>query len=184
MATKPDGTIETARLRLEPLALRHARGLEAFARLWEVARFTSQVPHPYPPGGATAFIEGVMAERRRGGGHVFAAVDKASGSVIGCAGLDLGDDGRSAELGYIYAPWVWGRGYATETARALVGHGFETLGLDAVLSHAMVANRASCRVLAKAGLRRIGNNVFEVPPERGSRAIGECYRLTRREWQA
>jgi len=205
----PDA-IATARLCLELLEPRHGRAVEAYARLREVARYTAEVPHPYPPGGGIAFAESVAHERRHGGGWVWVAVEKAGGEVVGSIGLDLADDRRSAELGYIFAPWRWGRGYATEAARAVIAFAFAIappsgdaagkllcmgsfrenarmhpgmLGLDAIRSHAAVANRASCRVLAKAGLRRIGNVVFAVPPERGGSMIGEAYRLTRREWQ-
>lgn len=183
MPSAPVDVIVTPRLRLEPLEPRHAREIENFARLWEVARYTAEVPHPYPPGGAIAFAEAVVHERRHGGGLVWAVADKSTGDVVGSVGLDLSDDRRRAELGYIYAPWAWGRGYATEAARALVAAAFERFAVDAVLSHAAVVNRASCRVLAKAGLRRIGNHVFEVLPARGGSMIGELYRLTRREWQ-
>ena len=177
-------TLTTRRLRLEPLEPRHGRAVEAYARLWEVARYTAEVPHPYPPGGAIAFAEAVVAERRHGGGHVWVAIEKQGDEAMGSIGLDLFEDRRAAELGYIFAPWRWGRGYATEAARAVIDFAFVDLGLDAVHSHAAVANRASCRVLAKAGLRRIGNVAFDVLPERGGSMIGECYRLTRQEWRS
>jgi [ribosomal protein S5]-alanine N-acetyltransferase len=176
-------TLTTQRLRLEPLEPRHGRAVEAYARLWEVARYTAEVSHPYPPGGGILFAEAVVAERRHGGGHVWVALEKGSDEAIGSIGLDLFEDGRAAELGYIFAPWRWGRGYATEAARAVIDHAFEALGLDALHSHAAVINPASCRVLARAGLRRIGNVSFEVLPERGGSMIGECYRLTRGEWR-
>ena len=176
-------TLTTPRLRLEPLEPRHGRAVEAYARLWEVARFTAEVPHPYPPGGGIAFAEAVVQERRHGGGHVWVAIEKDGADPIGGIGLDLFLDGRAAELGYIFAPWRWGRGYATEATRAVIAHAFGTLALDAVHSHAAVINPASCRVLARAGLRRVGNARFTVLPERGGSMLGECYRLTRREWR-
>ncbi|MDA1071709.1 MAG: GNAT family N-acetyltransferase [Proteobacteria bacterium] len=177
-------TLITRRLRLEPLEPRHGRDVEAYARLWEVARYTAEVPHPYPPGGGIAFAEAVVEERRHGGGHVWVVLEKTGSEAIGSIGLDLFEDRRAAELGYIFAPWLWGRGYATEAARAVVDFAFVDLGLDALHSHAAVVNRASCRVLAKAGLRRIGNVAFDVLPERGGSMIGECYRLTRQEWRS
>lgn len=47
---------------------------------------------------------------------------------------------------------VWGQGYATEIARALVGYGFDLLDLDRIVGVSYPENRASCRVLEKAGL--------------------------------
>jgi len=174
--------ILTPRLRLEPMEPRHGPAIERYARLPEVARYTAEVPHPYPPGGGILFAEAVAFERRHGGGFVWVVTDRAGGPAVGSIGLDISDDRRWAELGYIYDPAVWGRGYATEAARAVIEVAFERLGLDRVVSHAAMANRASCRVLAKAGLRRIGNGRFHAPA-RGGWFEGEFYRLTRSEWR-
>jgi RimJ/RimL family protein N-acetyltransferase len=51
----------------------------------------------------------------------------------------------------------WGKGYATEAARAAVQFGFEHLGLNRIWSYHMVRNPASGRVLAtKVGMKREG----------------------------
>jgi RimJ/RimL family protein N-acetyltransferase len=50
----------------------------------------------------------------------------------------------------------WGRGYATEVARRVVGYAFEELKLNRVYAHHMVRNPASGRVLEKVGMRREG----------------------------
>ena len=47
----------------------------------------------------------------------------------------------------------WGRGYATEGARAVIAFGFEQLDLDRVYPHHMVRNPASGRVLTKLGMK-------------------------------
>ncbi len=47
----------------------------------------------------------------------------------------------------------WGRGYATEGARALVAQGFGAWAEDRVVGYALAANAASRRVLEKAGLK-------------------------------
>src|SRR5262245_20745192 len=53
----------------------------------------------------------------------------------------------TAELGYRLFPVPWGRGYATEGARALVRRAFTELGLDRVVATTMTVNVASRRVL-------------------------------------
>ncbi len=147
-------TVETERLRLEPLVPDHALRLDRFARLWDVARYTANIPHPYPPGCAMDYARRSVNERRDGGGWVFAVI--SCDDMIGIADISLAADRRSGELGYAFAPWAWGKGYATEAARALVRLGFGYMRLDLIEAYANVENPASCRVLAKAGLRRIG----------------------------
>ena len=167
--------IATARLVLEPLAPRHAAGLDRFARLWEVARFTAHIPHPYPPGCAEAFAREAVEQRRDGGGWIFAVLGAREAEMVGVADITLGADRHAGELGYAFAPRSWGRGYATETARALLRFGFGYLRLDLIEAHAMVENRASCRVLDKAGLRRIGERLMPAPA-RGRDILCEAYR--------
>ena len=59
------------------------------------------------------------------------------------------------ELGYRLYPAFWGRGLATEGARALIASAFERLHLDRVVATTMAVNAGSWRVLEKCGLRRV-----------------------------
>jgi len=62
------------------------------------------------------------------------------------------DGVNEVEIGYaFYAPY-WGKGYATEIAKACVAMGYERLGLSSVVAITAPSNRASQRVLEKAGL--------------------------------
>ena len=79
------------------------------------------------------------------------------GELIGNCGIRLAGPGaRNADLGYEVAPEHWGRGYATEAARAMVGFGFEELGLHRVRAECVPENAASRRVMEKLGMRREG----------------------------
>ena len=62
---------------------------------------------------------------------------------------------READLGFIFSNDVWGKGYATEAARAMIRAGFEDLGLRRIFSTCDIANAASARVLEQAGLTRV-----------------------------
>jgi [ribosomal protein S5]-alanine N-acetyltransferase len=57
------------------------------------------------------------------------------------------------EVGWAVAPARWGRGVATELARASLAVGFDELGLDSIVAYTLVTNAASRRVMEKAGLR-------------------------------
>jgi RimJ/RimL family protein N-acetyltransferase len=175
--------LKTGRLTLAPFARAHARDVEDFARLWVVARYTSAIPHPYPPGGALDYAYETERERRNGhGGLVFAASLKGSAKTIGLIDVRPTDDEAEAELGYAFSPSVWGRGVATEAARSVVEWGLSGLDLDVVVSRALVINPASCRVLRKTGFRRIGNSTIFMPA-RGRDGLFEDYRLLRSEWR-
>jgi RimJ/RimL family protein N-acetyltransferase len=64
--------------------------------------------------------------------------------------------GPEIELGYDLHPDAWGRGLATEGARAVMQHAFGPLGLERVVAVVKPDNIASQRVLEKAGLKRSG----------------------------
>jgi RimJ/RimL family protein N-acetyltransferase len=92
-----------------------------------------------------------LADYAKYGYGRWACVDKASGAVIGFAGLKYLEDVQEVDLGYRFVPAFWGRGLATEAARAVLDHGFARLGLDCVVGYVAPDNRASMRVLEKLG---------------------------------
>jgi RimJ/RimL family protein N-acetyltransferase len=106
---------------------------------------------------------------RPGGYGAWAIIERASGELVGtCSlrpGLDAGFAARlgygpgDVELGYGLRKPSWGRGYATEVARALVWKAFTELGAASVVACVTGENVSSVRVLEKAGLRRVGEPV-------------------------
>ncbi len=87
---------------------------------------------------------------------LWAVEEKASGAFVGFAGLAHQEDWiqgeRKIEVGWRFGRAFWGRGLATEVARASVDYGFEGLGLEGIFSIIQPENRASRRVAQKAGL--------------------------------
>jgi RimJ/RimL family protein N-acetyltransferase len=83
------------------------------------------------------------------------AVD--DGLVVGAGEIEIINRrfGRG-EISYIVHPELWGRGYATKIATALVAYGFEELGLHRIQGTCDPRNLASAAVLRKAGLRHEG----------------------------
>ncbi|MBN2204673.1 MAG: GNAT family N-acetyltransferase, partial [Thermoleophilia bacterium] len=84
-----------------------------------------------------------------------AVVERATGRLVGEGGLQLLEGGPDVELTYTLARAVWGRGYATEAAAAVLEWGFGTLGLTRIVGVAYPDNTASQRVLGKLGMRRL-----------------------------
>jgi RimJ/RimL family protein N-acetyltransferase len=88
-----------------------------------------------------------------------------------------------ASLGYRLRRAAWGRGYATEGARALVRRAFTELGVDEVVATTMAVNAGSRRVLEKAGLRYARTLHLAWPDPLAGNERGDVeYRLHRRDW--
>ena len=98
-----------------------------------------------------------------------AAEEKATGGWLGWFHFrPARADPDEIELGYRLRKSAWGRGYATEGAQALVRQGFGELGTARVTATALAANRASVRVMEKAGLRHESDYTYEfTDPETG-----------------
>lgn len=87
-----------------------------------------------------------------------AVVLKEENQLIGNCGIRINDRQlREANIGYELDSRYWGKGYATEAARAMLKFGFETLGMHRIWSWCVAENIASVRVLEKIGLRREGH---------------------------
>jgi RimJ/RimL family protein N-acetyltransferase len=88
----------------------------------------------------------------------WAVVEKLGGAVMGYCGLARFTDRvlpGEVEIGYRLARAHWGKGYATEAARAAVAHAFGTLQLPRVIAMIDPENVASLRVAEKLGMRYV-----------------------------
>jgi RimJ/RimL family protein N-acetyltransferase len=141
-------TIETSRLELRPLAVGHAKRIALLAGDFDVARMTARIPHPYTTADARAWLDTLdPSEVVRG---IF-----RGRTLVGACGYTRAAN-ASAEIGYWIGKPYWGRGYATESAAALVAHAFNGAGLARLTCGHLVDNAASARVIAKLGFRRFG----------------------------
>ncbi len=91
--------------------------------------------------------------------HLCLAVTKReeSGRIIGWCGMD-GTSGEELHIFYSIEPDYRGRGYAFQAARAVLGYAFTKAGAPFVNGSCDKDNRASYRVMEKAGMRRAGEN--------------------------
>ena len=87
----------------------------------------------------------------------FAITLRSEGRLIGSCGIRKETaTSQQADLGYEIAPSHWGRGYATEAARAVLAFGFDELELHRIQAFCLAENTASARVLEKLGMQREG----------------------------
>jgi RimJ/RimL family protein N-acetyltransferase len=147
-----------------------------------VADTTVNIPHPYEAGMAETWIAGRDEEYARGAGVTFAITDGKTGALLGAIGLHLQPRFRRAEMGYWIGAPYWNRGYATEAARAVLGFGFETVGLHRIYAAHFTRNPASGRVMEKTGMQREG--VWREHLMRGERfEDAVVYGILREEWR-
>lgn len=84
----------------------------------------------------------------------WAAIEKGTGQFLGWFHFRPSFDcPEEIELGYRLKQAGWGRGFATEGARALIRKGFVESGVERIVATALAANRASIRAMEKAGLK-------------------------------
>ncbi|MFH8405758.1 GNAT family N-acetyltransferase [Streptomyces sp. NPDC018019] len=113
-----------------------------------------------------ASVERFRAEFDRRGYGWWAVEVRATGEFIGFAGLDRVDDGMpftGVEIGWRLARPAWGRGYATEAARAALAFGFDTLALPEILAVTTAANVRSQAVMRRIGMTRNPADDFDDP---------------------
>jgi len=90
-----------------------------------------------------------------------------------------------AELGYRLRRSAWGRGYATEGARALVRRAFTELGIGEIVATTMAVNTRSRAVMRRAGLRYARTvHLTWAEPLDGNEQGDVEYRLRREDWVA
>lgn len=149
-------SLTTERLVLRPFRMDDAADVQRLAGDYAVAATTLRIPHPYEDGMAEQWLATLGPAFEKGEQIALAITSREDGALLGAIGLTLDAVNQSAELGYWIGKPYWGRGYATEAARALVRFGFEKLGLNRIYAHHFAHNPASGRVLQKAGLSREG----------------------------
>ena len=113
---------------------------------------------------------------------LFAMELQASGSLIGFVGLSVPDFLPeilpSVEIGWRLAAAQWGKGLATEGARAALAFGFGQVGLDRIVSIHQVGNGASGRIMEKLGLRFERETV-----DPSCTRLVWVYEITRSDWE-
>jgi [ribosomal protein S5]-alanine N-acetyltransferase len=177
----PTPTLHTDRLTLRPFTSADADSLWALHSNAHVLRYWDTPPWS-EPARAEWFIAGCAKMAEDGSGARLAMELASDGTFIGWCSLSRWKpDHRSAGLGYILDEVAWGRGLATEGARAVLQWAFETLDLNRVQAEADTRNSASARVLEKLGFVREGT-LREDCVVNGDVSDSWVYGLLRREW--
>jgi RimJ/RimL family protein N-acetyltransferase len=95
----------------------------------------------------------LVASYERNGFGLYLVELKESRIPIGISGLVKRDALRDADIGFAFLPAYWSKGYAVESAAAVMTYARESLGLTRIVAITSLDNEASARLLGKIGLR-------------------------------
>ncbi|MGH0035076.1 MAG: GNAT family N-acetyltransferase [Myxococcota bacterium] len=125
------------------------------------------MPAPLDRAASDAFALRIEAHFEANGFGLWAVEVRGGAPFVGFVGLARPSFEASftpcVEVGWRLAASAWGRGYATEAARAALGFGFQRAGLDEIVSFTVPRNRRSRSVMEKLGMTRDPADDFDHP---------------------
>ena len=144
----------TQRLLLRPGWADDAQPLHSAIAHESVVQTLAQLPWPYTLDDARDFL----SLPRGGEDPVFLILDRTQGRpvLVGGVGIHAAPGTGESEIGYWITPDCWGRGFATEAARAVVEIARHTLRLPRLTAYHFIDNPASGKVLRKIGFKPTG----------------------------
>lgn len=182
-------TINTKRLILRPWT---EEDLEPFAQLNADARVREYFPGLLSRQESDASVKLASEHIQRCGWGFWAASLVETGEFIGFIGLEdvyfsapFNKLAPAVEIGWRLAFNHWGKGYATEGALAALKYGYETLGLQEIVSFTAVANQRSRHVMEKIGMHHRSEDDFDHPKLAEGHPLRRhvLYRLEKTRWQ-
>jgi RimJ/RimL family protein N-acetyltransferase len=154
----PEFNFRTQRLLLRNYRAEDLERVHIYGAVPEFSRFESWGPNSIDD--TKIFISDMVSQSVQEGRYKFdlAICTKENGLLIGGCGLRRESQGSSvASLGWAINPEFQGRGYATESAQALIKFGFERLQLRVIYATCDTRNSASIKVMEKLGMARVGH---------------------------
>jgi RimJ/RimL family protein N-acetyltransferase len=152
------------------------------------------VMHHFPGLASREQIDGLVARHRAnlaaGRPGLYAVHVAETGGFLGFVGLAVPTFEAPfmpcVEIGWRLRRDAWGHGYATEAAREVLRHGFETLALPEIVSFTTGANEPSRAVMRRLGMHHDPSEDFDHPnlPQGHPVRPHVLYRLTAEEWAA
>ncbi len=161
--------------------------LESFTRMNQDARVLEFLLGPLSREQCEAFIGKIELHFNTHGFGLWAVQPKEGAESVGLVGLRRIPFERpfreTVEVAWRLAFESWGKGYATEAARAALQDGFERIGLDSIASFTVPANERSQRVMGKLRMRR--GEDFDHPEVAPGHRLRRhvLYRLSRAEFE-
>lgn len=147
--------LETDRLKLRQPHYDDAQAIfDAYASDPAVTRYTTWKPHTDVQE-TSAFIRSCEEKWQSGSELNWLIESKATGEVLGMAKITFLDE-TTAQVGYVLAQIAWNQGYTTEIVKKLTSILFEKTGVQVIQGSCDIENKASARVMEKAGMHFVG----------------------------
>ena len=86
----------------------------------------------------------------------FIVIERATGKRIGWCGLKWIEELNEIDLGYRFLRSFWGKGFASEAAKACLDYGFNSLSFEKITAQIMPTNIASIVLAKKIGMKVVG----------------------------
>jgi ribosomal-protein-alanine N-acetyltransferase len=110
---------------------------------------------------AEAIVKYVIDQYENNGYGRWMVVEKETNHPIGWCGLKFHADTKETDIGYRLLESTWGKGYATESAKACIAYGFKHFNLNRVIGNAMKKNTASINVFKKLGMTYLKDTLID-----------------------
>ena len=146
--------VETDRFTLRPVRRSDQGLIEFYTKDERVARMTTTIPHPLPPGATEAFIDRSLSEDRDEDIWVIDGIKSEFSEVVGLISLERLNQTQS-ELGYWVAPAFWNQGVASEVVRFVSD--MNPMKNRTMFAAVFQDNPASARVLTNCGFDYISD---------------------------
>ena len=179
--------IETERLLLRPW---READLEPFIRMNEDPEVVEYLPSPISGKESQQFVRRSQAHFAEHGYGLYVVERREDAAFLGYTGLNWtlfeSHFTPALEVGWRLARHAWGRGYATEAARASMTHAFVEKGISEIVSFTVPANARSAAVMKRLGMTRDPADDFVHPRLGPDHPLGHhiLYRVQRSEWDA
>jgi ribosomal-protein-alanine N-acetyltransferase len=144
--------MHTKHLLIRPFTVEDAEEYFPLVSHPDVLRYTGESPATSLDDVRQILLTRPISDYSKYGFGRMACIDKDSGRLIGFSGLKYLPDLNEVDIGYRFLPDFWGKGYATESAKAIIDQVAPTHKLKRIIGLAYPENSASIHVLIKLGL--------------------------------
>jgi ribosomal-protein-alanine N-acetyltransferase len=159
----------TQRIRLRPIEVSDLDSIHQLHSLPETDEFNALgIPNTIEE--TRSIIEPWIADNKLSEikNYTFAIEDKSNGEFMGLFGFKIGNEKYNrGEVWFKIHSDHWNKGFASESLKAVIDFGFDTLKLHRIEAGCAVANMGSIKVLEKAGMIREGRGRQLLPLKTG-----------------